>query len=170
MRMEPRDETGRRLTRVEVDEKLRPARVRLCDADGGHDVFLQWDGALDDASSLRRCVLCNCSELYVRKNFPQVTPFVVVLAFSGTVVALLGYAANRVVFGLLAALLVLDVLTLLLAQRQAVCYGCGTVYSRVRIPRYLRVWDRSVAERFAKDPVELPAFLARASPPVEASS
>lgn len=158
MRIEPRDASGRRLSRVDVDEKARPARVTL--AEGAQDVYLRWDGALDDAGALRRCVLCDCGELYVRKSFPQVTPFVVVLAFSGTVVALLGYSANPLVFGLLAVLLTLDALTLLLAQRQVVCYGCGAVYARLRIARYLRRWDRSVAERVAKDPVDLPTALA----------
>ncbi len=166
MRIEPRDASGRRLTRVEVDERTRPARVRLPEIQ--HDAYLQWDGALDDASSLRRCVLCSCNELYVRKNFPQVTPFVVVLAFSGTVVALLGYAANRAVFSLLAALLVVDILTLLLAQRQVVCYGCGAVYSHLHIARYHRAWDRSIAERIAKEPVEHPSFLV--APPERAET
>ena len=49
MRIEPRDASGRRLTRVEVDERTRPARVRLPEIQ--HDAYLQWDGALDDAST-----------------------------------------------------------------------------------------------------------------------
>lgn len=155
MRIELRDSNGRRVSRVEVDERARPARVQVA----GQDLFLRWEGALDDASSLRKCVVCGCGELYARKNLPQVTPFVVVLAFSGAAVAILGYATNPLVVAALAALLVVDVLTLILARRQLVCYGCGAIYSALRIARYNRPWDRSVAERVGKDAIELPTML-----------
>lgn len=158
MRIEPRDASGRRLARVELDERARPARVALGGRSG--EVFLRWEGALDDASALRRCVICGSADLYARKNFPQVTPFVVALAFGGVAVAVLGYTANPVVFALLAALLAIDVIVLLVAQRQLVCYGCGSIYTSLRIARYHRPWDRAVAERVAKSPPELPAALA----------
>lgn len=157
MRLEPRDSSGRRLARIEIDERARPPRVAIPPAGG--DLFLRWDEALDDSGSLRRCVVCGCAELYARKSLPQVTPFVVVLALSGTVVAVLGYANDPVVFALLAALLVVDVLTLALARRQLVCYGCGALYERLRIARYHRRWERSVAERVQRQPVELPTLL-----------
>lgn len=161
MRIEPRDASGRRLARVELDERARPARIVLGSGGGGStaELFLRWDGALDDAASLRRCVVCGCPDLYVRKNFPQVTPFVVALAFVGVAVAVLGYTANPVVFGLLAALLSVDVAVLLVAQRQLVCYGCGSTYTALRIARYHRRWDRAVAERIGRSPPELPAAL-----------
>ncbi len=162
MRIEPRDASGRRLARIEVDERARPTRVQVPGVT--HDVYLRWDGALDDAASLRRCVLCGCGDVYVRKNFPQVTPFVIVLAFSGAAVALLGYSTNPVLYALLAVLLGVDVLSLLLSERQVVCYGCGAVYTRLRVARYLRPWDRTIAERIAKAPPELPTALA-SSPP-----
>jgi hypothetical protein len=162
MRIELRDSNGRRLSRVEVDERARPARVPLGDPRQGgapQDLFPRWDEALDDAAALRRCVVCGCGELYVRKNLPQVTPFILVLAFSGVAVALLGYATNPWVNAALAVLLAVDALTLVLARRQLVCYGCGAVYHRVRIARYMRPWDRAVAERMAREPVELPTVL-----------
>ena len=157
MRIELRDSNGRRLSRVEIDERVRPARVPV--AETGQDLFLRWDEAIDDASALRKCVVCGCGDLYARKNLPQVTPFVVVLALSGAAVALLGYANNPLVVALLAALLVVDVVTLILARRQLVCYGCGAVYWALRIARYHRPWDRAVAERVAKEPIELPTVL-----------
>jgi len=162
MRIEPRDASGRRLARIEVDERSRPARIHVPGV--SQDVFLRWEGALDDASSLRRCTICGCGELYTRKNLPQVTPFVVVLAFAGVAVALLGYSTNPIVYGLLALLLAVDVLTLALSERQVVCYACGAVYSRLRVARYLRRWDRSVAERVAREPVDLPTVLQLSDP------
>jgi hypothetical protein len=121
MRLEPRDSSGRRLPRIEIDERARPPRVQIPPT--GADLFLRWDEALDDSAALRRCVVCGCTELYVRKNLPQVTPFILVLAFSGVAVALLGYATNPWVNAALAVLLVVDALTLVLARRQLVCYG-----------------------------------------------
>ena len=97
--------------------------------------------------------------VYVDCRPPSLPVLLRLALLSGTVVALLGYAANRAVFSLLAALLVVDILTLLLAQRQVVCYGCGAVYSHLHIARYHRAWDRSIAERIAKEPVEHPSFL-----------
>jgi hypothetical protein len=157
MRLEPRDSSGRRLPRIEIDERARPPRVQIPPT--GADLFLRWDEALDDAGALRRCVVCACPELYARKSLPQVTPFVVVLALSGAVVAVLGYANDPVVFALLAALLAVDVLTLVLARRQLVCYGCGALYERLRIARYHRRWDRAVAERVGRQSVDLPTVL-----------
>jgi hypothetical protein len=164
MRIELRDSKGRRLSRVEVDERARPARVQVPVSAGrpdasGQDLYPRWDEALDDAAALRRCVVCGCPDLYVRKNLPQVTPFILVLAFSGVAVAALGYATNPLVNGALAALLVVDVLTLALARRQLVCYGCGAIFHRVRIARYMRPWDRAVAERVRNEPVDLPTVL-----------
>lgn len=165
MRIEPRDASGRRLPRVEVDERARPARVPLLES--GHDLFLRWDGALDDAGALRRCVVCGCGDLYTRKNFPQVTPFVIVLAFLGVAVAVLGYSNNPIVYALLALLFAVDVGTLLLAQRQIVCYGCGAMYSAARVAKYLRPWDRTVAERVAKLPPDLPTAIAGTGLPTD---
>lgn len=162
MRIELRDSNGRRVSRVEVDERARPARVQL--GEGGQDLFLRWEGALDDASSLRKCVVCGCGELYARKSLPQVTPFVVVLALSGAAVAILGYATNPLVVALLVALLVVDVLTLILARRQLVCYGCGATYSALRIARYNRPWDRAVADKIGQEPIELPTVLIEPEP------
>lgn len=157
MRIEPRDAGGRRLARVEVDERTLPARVQVPGLD--RDLFPRWEGALDDSGSLRRCLVCGCDDMYARKNLPQVTPFIAILAFTGSVVALLGYAADPRVFTLLAVLLAVDVLTLFLARRQLVCYACGATYDRLRVARYHRPWDRAVAERVAQEKPELPEAL-----------
>ncbi len=157
MRMELRDSNRRRLTRVEIDERARPGRVALPGM--GQDLFPRWDEALDDASALRKCIVCGCTEMYTRKNLPQVTPVIVVLAFLGATVALLGYATNPLVIVLLGVLLAVDVLTLFWARRQLVCYGCGAIYWAMRIARYHHPWDRTVAERIGKEPIELPTVL-----------
>lgn len=150
--------TNPRLGRIDVDTVARPNLVRLptlpadgsppaADRETGTERFLNWDGALDDAGHLRKCLICGCDRLYRRKTLPQVTPFVVLLAFAGAVIGLLGYSNNPVVLPGLVVLLVIDIATLALASERLVCYQCGSVYSKLRIARYHRRWDRTEAER-----------------------
>ena len=161
MRIELRDTSGRRLARVEVEESARPARI---DVPGcTQAMFPRWDGAIDDAGSLRRCVVCGCESLYVRRNLPQMTPVVVVLAFSGAAVAILGYAAHPAATAGLVVLLIADLLILALSTRRLICYRCGAIYTRVRISRFHQPWDRAIAEKVVAEPMEAPSFLARES-------
>jgi len=156
MRIELRDSNGRRLARVDIDERARPARVEMA---GGRALFPRWDEAIDDAGSLRKCVVCGCDQMYARKNFPQITPFIVVLAFSGAAASILGLVTNPFVFAGLAVLLALDVVVLVLARTRLTCYGCGASYSGLRIARYHKAWDPAVAERIGKEPMDLPTVL-----------
>ena len=164
MRIELRDSNGRRLARVDIDERARPARVEI---PGGSALFPRWDEAIDDAGKLRKCVVCGCDQMYARKNFPQVTPFIVVLAFSGAAAIILGLVNNPLIFAGLAALLALDVAVLILARTRLTCYGCGAVYGALRIARYHKQWDRAVAERIGKEPIDLPTVLVEADAPSE---
>ena len=145
MRADVKSIPGERLGRVEIDEAARPVRVRPPQAD--RDLYLDWEGALDDAGHLRSCVACGHDRLYRSRTFPQLTPFVVMFAFAGATIGILGASTNPIVVCLLAILLVLDVGVLLLARPLLVCYRCGTVYDRLSIARYHRRWESAVAER-----------------------
>jgi hypothetical protein len=157
MRIELRDSSRKRLARLELDEGARPARVPV--PGRAHDLFPRWEGATDDAGSLRRCVVCGCDHLYTRRNFPQVTPLIAVLAFAFAVVVILGYAASPLATAALIMLLVTDVLILVFSKQRLACYLCGAIYGAVRIARFHRAWDRTVAEKVASEPMELPAIL-----------
>jgi hypothetical protein len=147
MRVELRDEARRRIGRIEVDPAERPTRVRI--EGGERDVFLTWDSAVDDSGRLRRCVACGCPDLYKVRAFPPLTGFVVVLAFAGAVIGVLGFATNPVVFGALIGVLVLDIASLVFARYRLVCHRCGSTYSSLEIARHHRPWDRAVAERYS---------------------
>lgn len=151
MRIELRDEEGRRLGRIQVDPTERPTRVAIPDTD--REAFLNWDTALDDSGGLRRCVHCECTDLYRAKTFPPMTGLVVVLAFAGAVVGVLGEnTLPLAVYVGMIAILVLDVVNLILARQQLVCYRCRTTYRSLPIARYHRPWDGTVAERYIKAP------------------
>jgi hypothetical protein len=166
--------TSPRIARIEVDPVARPNLIRLpaaspapeaaADApttaqgtpeqppqtaprDQGSDRFLNWEGALDDGGHLRKCLICGCDHLYRQKTLPQVTPFVALLAFAGAIIGLLGYSNNPLMLPVLVGLLVIDIATLALASERLICYRCGSVYSKLRIARYHRRWDRTEAER-----------------------
>lgn len=165
MRIELRDSSRRRVARLQVDERARPARVPVAGRE--QDLFPRWEGAIDDAGSLRRCVVCGCEHLYARRNFPQVTPLIAVLAFAFAGVVILGYAASRWVTAALVLLLVIDVFILVFSKRQLACYRCGAIFERMRIARFHRQWDRAVAEKVAAEPIELPTVLGEEGLPAE---
>lgn len=150
MRIELRDPDRNRIGRLEVDPDLRPTRVTIANSD--REVFLDWETALDDAGQLRRCVACGCPDLFTEKAFPQVTGFVVVLAFAGAVVGALGYAQTWPVLSAMTAVLVADVGILLFSRRRLVCYRCRTSYHDLAIARYHKRWDRAIADRYRPSP------------------
>ena len=147
MRIELHDAERRKVGRIEVDPVRRPTRVRIQDTD--REVFLDWDTALDDASRLRRCVACGCDDLFRTKAFPQITGFVVVLAFAGAAIGALGRATTPPILIAMVLVLVADVAILLVSRQRLVCHRCRTSYHDLSIARYHRGWDRAVAERHA---------------------
>jgi hypothetical protein len=152
MRIELRDGNRRRIGRLEADAALRPTRVSVVPRNGAvaeqREVFLNWDTAVDDAGKIRRCIACGCSDLFREKAFPQVTGFVVILAFVGAIVGALGLATNMPVMLTMIAVLVLDIAILVFSKRRLVCYRCLTSYHELSIARYHHPWDRGTAERY----------------------
>jgi hypothetical protein len=136
----------------------KPASSHDDHVSGSREVFLTWDTALDDAGQLRRCVACGCPELFREKAFPQVTGFVVLLAFIGAIVGALGLATDLPVLLTMAGVLLLDIAILFFSRRRLVCYQCRSSFHDLPIARYHRPWDRSVADRYpGPPPVELQA-------------
>ena len=146
MRIDLRDDQRTPIGRIALDPGQRPVRVTVPPA--GREVFLSWDSAIDDAGQLRRCVACQCPDLFKEKAFPAVTAIVVVLAFLGAAAGLLGIVTTTEGFAALLLLLVVDVALLVLTKNRLVCYRCQTSYRDLDIARYHRGWDRPVADRY----------------------
>ena len=145
MLVDLRTADGERLGRIELDPNDRPTRIRPPESD--RDLFLEWDNAVDDAGNLRRCVACEGTNLYRARSLPQITPFVIVLAFAGAALAVLGYATEWWILALLMLVLLIDIGVLVFADTRLVCYRCGSIYRRLPIARYHQPWDRTLAER-----------------------
>jgi DNA-directed RNA polymerase subunit RPC12/RpoP len=139
----------RRLGRVSIDPTARPLRVRP--APNAEEVFLEWEGTLDDAGRLRRCPVCGCKSLYRSRSLPALTPFVVILAFAGTVLALLGFADDPRMLAALVVVLLADIAILLVGRTWLVCYQCSSRFRGLPIARQHRRWDRAEAERVASN-------------------
>jgi hypothetical protein len=127
---------------VEIDKK--PSKVKL--EKSGDEVFLDWNSTIDDSGRLRACVLCR-SEVFRERTFPQITGFVVVLAFAGGVAGLLGLVTTLPMLVAMAIVLVLDICILVLSFTRLVCYKCGARYSKLPIASYHQKWDADRAEQ-----------------------
>ncbi|MCH2143905.1 MAG: hypothetical protein MK082_02035 [Phycisphaerales bacterium] len=150
MRIDVNDPARRRRGRITVDPTQRQHRVPLEDGEG--EVFLSWDGTLDDAGHLRKCVCCGCPNLYRMRTLPSVTPIIVILAFAGAAVSLLGYATNQLVYATLILVLVIEVTIVLVAKVRLVCYRCRSQYSDIPIAPYHERFERENAEAAANQP------------------
>lgn len=109
-------------------------------------MFLAWDGALDDAGHLRRCLCCGSEKLYRIRSLPSVTPIIVILAFAGAAVGLLGYADNMFVLISLVVVLVAESMLVLFSRTRLVCYRCRSRYSEVPIAPYHVGFDRELSD------------------------
>ena len=165
MKVQIRDRSRRPVGVASVDPAQRPTRVRAVAADGSeHEVYLDWERAIDDGGRLRSCIACGCPHVYRRRTLPTFAPFALVLASAGVVAGVLGYSSDPLVLAALVALVVLDLAVLALARTQLACYRCGTVYGRVAIARYHRPWDARTAAEPECQPHPESADSARGAP------
>ncbi len=150
MRIVLRDTQRRLLGRTQLDTEQRPTRVHVDRTN--REVMLDWESATDDAGHLRKCIVCGCPEIFREKAFPQVTVLVIVLAFAGAAIGIVGQ--TRIppwVLVTMAAVLVVDVAILMLARQRLVCYRCRSRFRDLPIARYHRSWDRATAERYPSE-------------------
>lgn len=112
------------------------------------DVYLDWDQALDDRGHLRRCPVCRCPDLFVRKDFPQLTGFsLIVLA---AVVSMILVGMEQLLAGLvvLALVVALDLAILLFSRKLLVCYRCRSEFRGLPIRPDQPGWELSVGEKY----------------------
>ena len=162
MRIDIHDSSRRRRGRVQVDPVQRPSRVPLEDGEG--EVFLSWDGTLDDAGHLRKCLCCGCPNLYKFRSLPSVTPIIVIVAFAGAAVGILGYATNILVLGILLLVLIAEVTIFLVARTRLVCYRCRSRYDDTPVANYHATFDREIADQPANQPEPIPTEPTAATP------
>lgn len=162
MRIDVHDSNRQRRGQVTLDGSQRPAKMPL--EDGAGEVFLNWDGTLDDSGHLRKCLCCGCPNLYRIRSLPSITPVIVILAFVGAAVGLLGYGDNPVVLPLLITVLVVEVAIVIVSRNRLVCYRCRSRYEKLPIAPYHGTFDREYAEIPENRPPMAPEGPANDSP------
>ena len=76
---------------------------------------------------LRKCALCGGEEMFIRKNFPQVTGLLIVLV-AGLISFLYLRTNTALAYGVLAAAMLADAIIYYLVGVVTVCYRCRTEY------------------------------------------
>ena len=147
MRIDIRNAQRQPLFVAEVDSGDPPAVVTPAGADEPK-VYLKWEQAVDDHGHLRRCPVCGCRETFVRKDFPQVTGFVVVVL--AAVVAMVLFGAGQVLYGfvVLGAVALIDAAVFLFTGRCVVCYRCRSEYRKLPIRRDHPKWELATGEKY----------------------
>jgi len=162
VKIDLRNRQRQRLFQIVVDPKdppsvARPSSARTSAATTDKatatpkEVYLEWDGAFDDQHHLRRCPACGCRELFARRDFPQVTGFVIVVAAAVCATALFG--ANEVIWGLvlLGLVAVIDAIIFLFAGRCLVCYRCRSEFRQTPIKPDHPGWELATGEKYRQE-------------------
>lgn len=144
MRIDVHDTNRKKRGRVTVDPTQRPPRTAL-EEGGQGDVFLDWDGGLDDGGHLRKCLVCNNKALFRVRTLPSVAPILVILAFAGVAISILGFASNPFILALMGIVVIAEIIILLIARTKLVCYRCRTTYAETPIASYYHPYDPQTA-------------------------
>ncbi len=156
VRIDIRNLQRRHLYRVEVDPKNPPRIVGFPAGDAAStsanssegEIYLNWDQAIDDRGYLRHCPVCNCKDLYTRKNFPQITGFVIVALGVALSLVLIGYRQSTAAVVVLLVMIAADLAILFLSRRKLVCYRCRSEFHGLPVSRDQRPWDSATAEKY----------------------
>ncbi len=149
MRMILRNADRQNLGQATVVDGETPVKIRT---DYDREVFLQWEGALDDGGHLRRCPQCSGDTLYRHRRFPQVTGFIIVLALALGLAGILGVTSGIPFLIAMLVVLVLDVAILVLSPESLQCYRCQSSFLETPIASYHRRWDSKTASQHRPPP------------------
>ncbi len=108
-----------------------------------------------EGERLRRCLVCQSPDLFVRKDFPQrVGVGLVVVALLASMIAWLQYRIY-LAFGILAATALVDVLLYFSMGEALVCYRCSAAYRFVEDKEEHRPFDLSTHEKYRQEAARL---------------
>ena len=147
MRIDIRNLNREPLFSVQVDLKDPSTVVRPPDAPGP-EIYLHWDQAFDDQHFLRHCPVCGCTELFVRKDFPQVTGFVIVVLAAVLSMVLFGLQHVLAAVAVLVAVALMDLLIYFFTGKCLVCYRCRSEFRDLPIHPEQKGWELAVGEKY----------------------
>ena len=142
---------------MDVDPAQPPRMVAdPAGSEAAKEMYLQWDSVIDDEGHLRKCPACSCDDLFVRKDVPQVTTFVLIVL--AAVISAAFFAADKVLVSVVVLLVVIlvDVLIFFFAGRTLVCYRCRSEFSQLPIGSTQKTWEAQTGERYRKEALGTP--------------
>jgi len=149
MHIELRNTRRERLFAVDVSLFQPPSVVQPPVGSDCHAVHLDWDRAIDDEHHLRRCPVCGCDDLFMRKALPQVTAFAIIVFAAVVAMMLHGIGGQPMLaLALFIAVTVVDVAIYLFTSRQLVCYRCRSAFSGMPIRRDHAKWDKTIGDQY----------------------
>ena len=112
------------------------------------------EGAVEDGK-LRRCLVCPCEDLFVRKDFPQrLGVGLVVVGLAGSTIAW-GYRMPEIAYAILFGTALLDLGLYMMVGNALVCYRCNAHYRFLEgIDRYAP-FDLETHERYRQQAARL---------------
>lgn len=94
-----------------------------------------------------QCAVCNCRELFIRKDFPQRLGLFVVLVFGA--VAIYFFRTNVVIgWSILAAAVLVDLVIYAFISRVTTCYACRAEYRKCPLNPAHEGFDLATSEKY----------------------
>lgn len=169
MRIQVRNSAGETIFGFDVNPSSPPTVVKSPHPERP-TITLDWDRALDDQKHLRRCPVCGCNDLFVRKELPQVTALVAIVLAAVVAMVLLGLQQVWWAIGVLVVVAALDLGIFLFAKRVLECYRCRSVFRDVPVPRGHPRWEAATADRYRREREAAMAGLPLPMTPPEANT
>ena len=153
MRIDLRNSQRHHLFCVDIDTKDRPPIVKPPHGESGN-VYLNWDRTLDDENYLCRCPACECRELFVRKDFSQVTGFIIVAMGAVISVVVFGFGYVWQSLAVLGLIALVDAIIYLFSAQCLVCYRCRSEFRDLPIRKDQATWDLATGEKYRQSEQE----------------
>ena len=148
--MKIRNSSNETAVGIDVDLAKPPTVVRRPDANNAA-MSLDWDRALDDNRRLRRCPVCGCPDLFLRKQLPQITSFIAIIAAAIVAMLLYGIGMLWLAVAVLVVVVAADVAIFLYTPRVLECYRCRTQFRGMPINRRHPRWESGTADRYERE-------------------
>lgn len=101
------------------------------------------------------CLVCGCSDLWRRKDFPQKVGVAMVALASILSTIAWAYYLPGIALGVLLGFLLIDMIFYAVMPEVLVCYRCDTHYRKTQNPAKTEAFDLEIAERYRQEKIRL---------------